>query len=84
MPLPPDEAERRLWIEAYLAGATAAWQDRARLVRGVLDMTPRDSRLVLVAALRALYLDDLATSATPTLQESDASADYERRKQGLG
>lgn len=84
MPLPPDEAERRLWIEAYMAGATAAWQDRAEQVRLVLKMTPMPCRDVLVAALRCFHLADLVTGLQPTLHESDASADYDRRKQGLG
>jgi hypothetical protein len=83
MPLPPDEAERRLWIEAYMAGATATWQDRALSVRMVLKMTPIPCRDVLLAALRAMYLADLIGDPKPTLHESDASLAYDRRKAGL-
>lgn len=80
MALPPDEAERRLWIEAWLSGAQAEWHDRADLVRLTLGMQPREAREVLVAALRALGCGDLAAGDGPARFESDASADFDRRK----
>jgi hypothetical protein len=68
MALPPDEAERRAYIDAWMAGANATWQDRAASVRLALKMMPREARDVMVACLRALHLADLI----------DASADYTR------
>ena len=79
MPLPPDEAERLFWIEAWMAGAEAAWQDRAVAVRLGLKMQTREARDMIVAALRAVSLADLIGQPGPTLHESDASADYDRR-----
>jgi hypothetical protein len=78
MPLPPDEAERRLWIEAWMAGADASWQDRAVAVRLSLKMLPREARDMVIAALRIVSLVDLVGAPGPTLFESDASADYDR------
>jgi hypothetical protein len=78
MALPPDEAERRAYIDAWMAGANATWQDRAASVRLALKMMPREARDVMVACLRALHLADLIGTTGPTLYESDASADYTR------
>jgi hypothetical protein len=78
MPLPPDEAERRLWIEAWLAGANAGWQDRAVNVRQGLRMLPAPARDMVIAALSLVHLGDLIAQPGPTLYESDASADYTR------
>jgi hypothetical protein len=79
MPQLPDEAERLFWIEAWMEGARAEWQDRADVVRLTLGMQPRESREVLVAALRVLGCGDLVAGDGPTRFESDASADYQRR-----
>lgn len=87
MALPPDEAERRLWIAAWMEGANAGWQDRAVHVRLGLKMLPAPARDMVIAALRVVSLADLVGQPGPTLYESDASADYDRwlkapRKQG--
>jgi hypothetical protein len=78
MALPPDEAERRLYIDAWMQGANASWQDRATAVRLVLKMMPAPARDVMICCLRALHLADLIGTTAPTLYESDASADYTR------
>lgn len=79
MALPPDEAERLFYIEAWLAGANAGWQDRAAEVRQGLKMLPGPARDMVIAALRLVGLVDLVSKPGPTLYESDASADYDRR-----
>lgn len=79
MPLPPDEAERRAWIEAYMAGAHAEWRDGADQVQLSLGTQGRAVREVLVAAIKALGLVDFLGARGPSLQESDASKAFDRR-----
>jgi len=81
MSLPPDEAERRAWIEAYMQGARAEWQDSADQVQLTLGTQGRAMREVLVAAIKALGLVDLMGSHGPSLQESDASKAFDKRRE---
>lgn len=80
MALPPDEAERLLWIEGWMAGAFAEWRDTSDVVRERLRMQTLEARAVLLSALRALGIDDLINGGGPAGFESDASADYDRRR----
>lgn len=82
MPLPPDEPERRLYIEGWMAGAGAMWGDLRQSVAVGLRMVPRECRDMIAAALRVVGLGDLLRSSTPDVHESDASADFDRRKKG--
>lgn len=80
MPLPEDEPQRLLYIEGWMAGAHAQWLDTAEAVRGRLRMQTLEARAVLISALRALGIDDLINGGGPAGFESDASADYDRRR----
>ena len=79
MALPPDEAERLFWIEAYMAGALAEWQGARVHVQLALAGQGPGSRELLMAALRAMGLDDLVWGSGPAELESDASAAYDKR-----
>lgn len=80
MPLPPDEPERRLYIEGWMAGAAAVWGDLRQHVAVGLRMVPKQCRDMIVAALTAVGLTDLLRASEPDRHESDANADYERRQ----
>lgn len=80
MPLPEDEPQRLLYIDGWMAGAHAQWLDTAEAVRGRLRMQTLEARAVLISALRALGIDGMLQGEGPALHESDASADFSRRR----